>query len=196
MAILAKDELNSDLCQDLCDPSPSSALPHLFSAMPSAQNKINASPSPTRPLAPASSALGQQAEEGRANEGSQTPAMQKTVSPLLQDMHLRTSMGAGWAAACTGSLDDGPTQASSAPGRQPFLSMPPPQATSAAKRPPPVLHAGGYSAKSSPSAQGTLGVSPSGVPGLETRAHLSEGLTLQSRSQALFSPHSGLRLAP
>ena len=94
--------------------------------MPS-QNKISDAP------AQASSALGRQAEKGKADEGAPTPATQSTVSPLLQDMRLRTSMGAGWSAACTGSLDEDPAQASSAPGRQDFLSMPPPQAAPATK---------------------------------------------------------------
>jgi hypothetical protein len=109
----------------------------------------------------------QQTGKEQADERAPAPATQDRRSPLLQDIRLRTSLGAGWSAACSGSLDEAPAQASSAPGRQDFLSMPPPQAVPATKQPPPVLHAPRYPAKSSPSAQGKLGVSPSGVPGME-----------------------------
>ena len=59
-----------------------------------------------------------------------------------------------------------PAQASSALGRQDFLSMLPPQTTSSTKGPP-LVYKTRYPSKSSPSAPGTLGVSPSGVPGMK-----------------------------
>ena len=65
-----------------------------------------------------------------------------------------------------GERAETPAQASSAIGRQDFLSMPPPQTIPSTKGPPPVYKTR-YPSKSSPSAAGTLGVSPSGVPGMK-----------------------------
>ena len=59
-----------------------------------------------------------------------------------------------------------PTQASSALGRRDSSSMLPPQTTPSRKGPPLVFKT--RYPKSSPSAPGTLGVSPSGVPVMET----------------------------
>ena len=123
------------------------------------------------------------AEQQTGNE----QADERVPAPPTQDR--RTSLGAGWSAACS----EAPAQASSALGRQDFLSMPPPQAIPATKRPPPVLHAPRYPAKSSPSAPGTLGVSPSGVPGMGAPGPSFGGsYTPESVAGSVFS-HTGLR---